>query len=255
MPTPTYNLPLIDPASPINIVNDMNALATAVDSALAQKPDAGDINQIRTQASQAQKTADKAASDATKAVQASNSASSSAQTAISTAAQAVTTANDVETMLKLTLVGKVASGVNPVVKTWNGDVDNPVFSNDSGTCSYALNYALNSDGSYGKLYGRVSLLNVSTSGTVNAAVIFPAGSIPIKRPSSNFFIDYTGMIVPANTDYGVSAGGTLFLNDGRVAFIFGGLTNYKATNRLYVWPAFYSFTSFGDAPDVENYSL
>lgn len=94
MPTPTFNLPLINGNSPISIVNDMNALANAVDSALAAlKAGTGtdaDIELIK-------QTAEAAQSTANNAVTASAKAQGAADTAIKTATSAnalATTANE-----------------------------------------------------------------------------------------------------------------------------------------------------------------
>lgn len=98
MPTPTFNLPLINGASPIAIVNDMNALANAVDAALAAvkagNATADDIDLIK-------KTAETALSSAinanTAAAKAQGSANSAQQTA-NTANALATTANENSTI-------------------------------------------------------------------------------------------------------------------------------------------------------------
>lgn len=85
MPTPTFNLPLIDGASPISIVNDMNALANAVDSALAAlkagTATAADIELIRKTAEAAQSTANNAVTASAKAQGAADAAMKTATTA------------------------------------------------------------------------------------------------------------------------------------------------------------------------------
>ena len=98
MPTPTYNLPLISGSSPISIVNDMNALANAVDSALAAlkagAATAADIELIKQTAEAAQSGANNALTAAAKA---QGAATSSQQTANSANALA-TTANENSTI-------------------------------------------------------------------------------------------------------------------------------------------------------------
>lgn len=85
MPTPTFNLPLINGASPISIVNDMNALANAVDSALAAlkagSATAADIELIRQTAKAAQDIANNAVTAAAKAQGAADGAQQTANTA------------------------------------------------------------------------------------------------------------------------------------------------------------------------------
>jgi hypothetical protein len=94
MPTPTFNLPLINGASPISIVNDMNALANAVDSALAAlkagSTTAADIELIRQTAEAAQNIANNAVTAAAKAQDAADAAQKTATSASTIA----TTANE-----------------------------------------------------------------------------------------------------------------------------------------------------------------
>lgn len=93
MPTPNFNLPLINGASPISIVSDMNGLATAVDSALGTLATQGDISGIRTQVTNANKVATEAHTMAEKASYTAAAAGEAAATAQSTATTANDTAN------------------------------------------------------------------------------------------------------------------------------------------------------------------
>lgn len=85
MPTPTFNLPLINGNSPISIVNDMNALANAVDSALsalkAGSATAADIELIKQTAEAAQNIANNAVTASAKAQGAADAAQETANTA------------------------------------------------------------------------------------------------------------------------------------------------------------------------------
>lgn len=98
MPTTTFKLPLINGASPISIVNDMNALANAVDSALAAlktgSATSADIELIRQTAEAAQNIANNAVTAAAKAQGAANAAQQTATSASSIA----TTANENSTI-------------------------------------------------------------------------------------------------------------------------------------------------------------
>lgn len=110
MPTPNFSLPLIDGASPISIVNDMNALATAADSAMGTLATHGDISAVKTiaqtattQATAAQKTAEAAngaaegaSKSATDATALANSAISQAKNAQATATEALERAQAIE---------------------------------------------------------------------------------------------------------------------------------------------------------------
>lgn len=101
MPTPNFNLPLINGASPISIVNDMNSLAAAADSAMATLATKGDIDSVKLIANQAAKDATSANSAATRAestagnaTETASTALSNSNTAIARAEQANTTANE-----------------------------------------------------------------------------------------------------------------------------------------------------------------
>lgn len=98
MPTPTFNLPLINGSSPISIVNDMNALANAVDAALAAlktgTATAADIELIKQTAEAAQSGANNALTAAAKA----QGAAASAQQTANSANVLATTANDNSTI-------------------------------------------------------------------------------------------------------------------------------------------------------------
>ena len=92
MPTPNFNLPLINGASPISIVNDLNALAVAADSAMGKLTTAGDLAAIRTLVDQAAKDATAAASKADAASATAGSASQTASTALSQSNTAIANA-------------------------------------------------------------------------------------------------------------------------------------------------------------------
>lgn len=93
MPTPNFNLPLITGSSPISIVNDMNSLATAADTAMGTLATQGDISAIKTQVTNATKVANEAQTEAVKASGTAEAASGAAETAQSAATTANTTAN------------------------------------------------------------------------------------------------------------------------------------------------------------------
>lgn len=94
MPTPTFSLPLISGKSPISIVNDMNALANAVDSALASlkagNATVADIELIKQTVEATKSIADNAITAAAKA----QGAATSAQQTANSANALATTANE-----------------------------------------------------------------------------------------------------------------------------------------------------------------
>lgn len=93
MPTPNFNLPLINGASPISIVNDMNALATAADSAMGTLATHGDISAVRTIANQA-------VTNATSAQKTADTAKGAADVAAKSAAEATAQANSTAEQVK-----------------------------------------------------------------------------------------------------------------------------------------------------------
>lgn len=97
MPTPNFNLPLINGASPISIVNDMNGLANATDSAMATLATKGDIDSVKLIATQAAKDATNANSAATRAETTAGNATETASTALSNSTTAVARAENANT--------------------------------------------------------------------------------------------------------------------------------------------------------------
>lgn len=96
MPTPNFNLPLINGASPINIVNDMNALATSADSAMGTLATQGDISAVNTKAQTALDIATRTQASADKANAAAKTANDTAATANSAALGAQSSADDAQ---------------------------------------------------------------------------------------------------------------------------------------------------------------
>lgn len=96
MPTPNFNLPLIDGASPISIVNDMNSLASAADAAMGKLATQGDISNIKTQVTNANTAAAEAQAESVKATGAAEAASQAAATAKATATAAKGTADNAQ---------------------------------------------------------------------------------------------------------------------------------------------------------------
>lgn len=97
MPTPNFNLPLINGASPISIVNDMNSLASAADSAMAKLATKGDIDSVKLIANQAAKDATSANSAATRAESTAGNATKTASTALSNSNTAIARAEQANT--------------------------------------------------------------------------------------------------------------------------------------------------------------
>ena len=93
MPTPNFNLPTISGASPISIVNDLNGLAYAADSAMGNLATQSDISDVRTIANQAVTTA-------TAAQKTADTAKGAADAAAKSAADATAQANSTTEQVK-----------------------------------------------------------------------------------------------------------------------------------------------------------
>lgn len=115
MPTPNFKLPLINGASPIAIVNDMNALATAVDAAMATLVTASQLAAVKT-------TADSASETAEQALTAANAADGKATTAATNATTAVNTANTANATANT--AAQNATGAIASIKTINNAIPN-----------------------------------------------------------------------------------------------------------------------------------
>lgn len=175
MPTANFNLPLIDPAAPISIVNDLNSLATATDSAMGTLATAGDINAVR----QIANNAITAASDANKAAQAADTKASTANTAAvgaqSTANKAEATANAAKAS-----ADSVASAVDSIQA-------NNVVTVSLGTAS--LPSSLASSGSLTARVSKSDSSNIALFTVDGATIAFNGGwnatvTMPNKLPEN-----------------------------------------------------------------------
>lgn len=199
MPTPNFNLPLINGASPISIVNDMNALATAADSAMGTLATQGDISAIRTQVTNANKVATEAQAEAVKASGAAETASEAAATANATANAAKATADNavaIASALK-TQVDKIESHVyfqpmerhakNPWPESaWRGmrsndfsrfEINGFIGVKPNATGDYAKNSAINA-----------AKMTVPGAPGITGIPLFITG----KKPANAFYIN-TGL--------------------------------------------------------------
>nr|DAG58643.1 MAG TPA: hypothetical protein [Caudoviricetes sp.] len=116
MTTPNFNLPLINGASPIAIVNDLNSLANAVDSAMGTLATQGDISAVRqiatnanAAANSANAVAQSADGKATTANNAAVAAQGTADKANSTAAEAKNTADAANASVATIMANKVTT--------------------------------------------------------------------------------------------------------------------------------------------------
>lgn len=195
MPTPNFNLPLINGASPISIVNDMNSLATAADSAMGTLATQGDISAIKTQVTNANKVAAEAQTEAVKASGTAEAASEAAATAQSAATTANTTANSaLSEAREATSRAKTLEGI---VNLHNAQIhpDNP-WSNTTETAQVCR---VSDDGKHCEFYGFVGTrTSKQYNYAANADVQAAKRTIPGTSKDTGVPLYYMGY-VPANT--------------------------------------------------------
>ena len=185
MPTPNFNLPLINGASPISIVNDMNSLATAVDSAMGTFANASDLASIRTTANNAASTANTAAETAETAkgtAEAANAAAASAQSAATAANGTANTAlanagNANATIANLFNFKQIANQTQP------------------GNANVQITVLLNANSTLFKFYGYIRCVD----GTLNLS------AIPGSDSKYGYKVDCGGAL--AKKYFEISAGG------------------------------------------------
>lgn len=99
--------------------------------------------------------------------------------ASSAANQALSKANSLESLFELVKFGQVTQTL--MTPSSNGfTIGNSLIS-----------YALNQDGTYGKVYGRIQV--TTQTGDSGQRVILKAGSIPFKKPSSTVKVSFVGI--------------------------------------------------------------
>lgn len=233
MPTPNFNLPLIKGNSPISIVNDMNALATAADSAMGTLATQGDISGIKTQVTNANKVATEAHSEAVKASGAAEAASEAAATANATANAAkgsAANANAAVTALK-TQTDKIESHVyfQPMERhaknPWPAESWRALKSNDN--TRFEINGFIGVNDTGGS--GYASIANVLKSKTVipgttslDGVPLFivgktPANAFPI---SAGLFFHTTNRTDPYS--YSVVFAAEIYIGTDGVAYLSTG---------------------------------
>lgn len=228
MATEHYNLPTINGADPVSLVDTINGLANAADVALyaVDQHSAGLESAVETAtgtANSASAAASAASTNATAAQQAAAAAQQTAQAASQTAAAAQQTAQAVGTDLDafkqvftLDDVTTVSSGLGI-----------------SGATDYYFTLAKNSDGSIFKLYGNVYDATTGGSAVTGTMVAVPglsgvtgiASGLYVGQPDAAYQVAAAGNIVHWTSSVIVNY---LFLNfavgsDGQI-YLFTGMT-------------------------------
>lgn len=196
MPTPNFNLPLINGASPISIVNDLNSLATAADSAMGTLATSGDIASVRQVANNANTLAQQANTTAEEAKASATTANDGATTAISVA----NSANGVAIAAK--------NQADTITATFNDTFNFSLVKSieQPGNANVFIKALINANKTLFKLYGNVT--------------IKPNNSLSLSA-------------IPGSTLYGykVDVGGQLYKGSVATVVQTGGLVGWdNATN-------------------------
>ena len=176
--TPNYNLPLLDGTETVDVVNDVNALANAVDGTV--KTVSGNLNSDvsgKAPIMHAVVTNEygQGSSSLYGHVKLSDSPNASQDAASGVAATPKSIA-DIQSFINLT---KTGGGVIPADKFSTG-------SGSTGTLSPWMYYALNEAGTYGKLYGWIGISGATTSNTFNVNI--QSGAVPFVPPTTAFSV-------------------------------------------------------------------
>lgn len=235
MPTANFNLPLIDASSPISIVNDMNALATATDSAMTQFSTSSSLDAIRTLANNAnavanqanttaeaaQSTANAAATEATAANSAAQSANTLATAANTNANSAMSQAQQVSADLRKYFNFSVFSRYSPSYgSTTDGD---------------KLTLVFNQDKTLFKLYGRIrvahSVTNTAVPGLSGVYGLQLSNNSPFGALNSGYQIVGLGTTTYQNTSSNTRAWYTASIAIGSDGNIYlDPITNTRTYN-------------------------
>ena len=161
-----------------------------------------------------------------------NTATGTAQSTASGAAATATTAKN-----------EADSLATYISLTQNGDVTPTISGGTVGNIN-AIRYALNANGTLGKIYGRYRF-TVNTTGTVT--VTLPVSGLSL---ASNISINSGCDYVSFNSDssiYAINARDMSIDTSGNVTITFTGFP-VGATVTLWLPPCLYFFTDFGDQP-------
>lgn len=135
---------------------------------------------------------------------------------------------NIEDFLNLSNVQKYSSQITTNI----GQVD---------TSQTDITVAVNKDGSYGKIYGKVRIMNISVSGSQTLKVTIP--NTPI-RPDSEMTIN--SAMFCRNDKNAVTFADITIATDGTITLTQTGIDNSFIVDILYLIPCLYYFKDFGD---------
>lgn len=181
--TPFLQLPQFAATDKPTWLGDFNGAMSKIDTGVASNNNkiteqTAQIAAVQKMAENASVTANKAISVAESATQDAAAASSAASNAQTDANQALSKANSLESRFELVKFGQVTQSL--MTPSSGLTIGNSVIS-----------YALNQDGTYGKVYGRIQV--TTQTGESGQRVTLKAGSIPFKKPSSTVKVTFIGI--------------------------------------------------------------
>lgn len=181
--TPFLKLPLITATDKPTWLGDFNGAMSKIDTGVASNNNkiteqTGQIAAVQKMAENAIAKANTASSAAESAKQGAAAASSAASNAQTDANQALSKANSLESRFELVKFGQVTQTL--MTPSEGMTIGNSL-----------INYALNQDGTYGKVYGRIQV--TTQTGVSGQRVTLKAGSIPFKKPSSTVKVMFMGI--------------------------------------------------------------
>ena len=223
--TANYNLPQFVGTDKPSWLTDVNGAMTSIDAQMKANADAntttaGDLTTLAGRVTNSEN-----------AIQAQATQISTATSLAQSASTSVTNANTSINELKDYLA----------INTFSShDMTNLTTSN--GTIQTAQWYtARNSDGSLGKVYGYIGVINMTSSGNVTVTASVDTGF----RPSEEINIVNAGLMQLSDGKI-VGCAMTIKTN-GTLAFTFNALSQPYGTIRL--MPSLYFITNFGDLPE------
>lgn len=237
--TSNYELPLFIGTDKPSWLGDFNGAMNAIDTAIKGRAD--DISSLQTRMTATETVANSASSNASTALTNANNAQTSANTAQTTADTANTAAAAAQSTANTALsnattaqstadtAGATATSALTTANLATAEIDKlnlvnfDTFDNSAMTANYgtvssvsSISVATNSDGSIGKIYGRVAIVTPNTTNDVEVTIantrIRPSQQIIITGSTlRNWYINDNINDVAATASIIISTNGTIKL--------------------------------------------
>ena len=258
--TANYELPQFVGTDKPTWLGDFNSAMADIDAGMAEN--ASDISAMESDVATATSTASQASQDVSSLTSTVNTLSSNVQSATTTANNASSTASSALNTAN-TANGKADTNatniatntsdiqaLNTALSKFNLTNNSQVTWNITGGTVTANNIrvATNSDGSIGKIYGRVQFTKSATNTTLSCASNL--------RPTEAITINALGtMYSSPSTTQGYSVYSAYDVNiatDGTITFSFNIATSSALRGMLVLHPCLLFMTNFGDTPTTNG---